>query len=414
MMRSRVGRPDADDLAYLAGLAAGLAGLFAFGFVDVHASRWIGDNDFSGIWAGGRAIVLGLDPYDAASWQETAVSLQGQSPESRVYGYPGWIAVAMIPLGLLPVRDAALVWMVAGIALAAIAVRALLRSRVRGLPAAHTLVGLSLLMSQPALVAFYDGQWSFALLALTCVAILLMHRRPALAGLAGAAAVLAKPQLFLIALPALARDAPRRSAVAALALIAAAIGLSLALAPGWPAEYLRHVLQARLPDRPRVTTLPTALFDLIGPAGLWLAALALVALALASLAFRRGDARLAVALSISLAFAPYTWSYDQLLLLVPLVLGCGVLLRTSRARALALVTAGAGLLLVAAAVLHGVYAEPRGSESFNGLVSAAIAALVTALLWPHRHARLDSADEEHLADRRPGARHALTDGGAGS
>ena len=406
-------RPDADDLAYLSGLVAGVAGLFIFGFVDVHASRWIGNNDFSGIWAGGRALVLGLDPYDAAAWQETSLSLQRQSPESGVYGYPGWIAVAMIPLGLLSVRDAAVVWMVGGIAFAAIAVRALLRSRVRGVPAAHTLVGLALLMSQPALLAFYDGQWSFVLLALTCAGILLTHRRPALAGLAGAAAVLVKPQLFLIALPALAREAPRRSAVAALALLAAAIVLSLALAPGWPAEYLRHVLQARLPDRPRATTLPTALFDLVGPAGLWLAAAALVALALASLAFRRGDARLAVALAISLAFAPYAWSYDQLLLLVPLILGCGVLLRESRTRALALVTAGTGLLLVVAAVLHGVYAEPRGSESLNGLVSAAIAGLVTALLWPHRHARLDSADEERFAGRGPGARQEPADPGAG-
>lgn len=407
-------RPDADDLAYLAGLAAGLAGLFVFGFVEAHASRWIGDNDFSGIWAGGRAIVLGLDPYDAASWQAASLSLQRQSPESAVYGYPGWVAVAMIPLGLLPVRDAALVWMVAGLALAAIALRALLRSRVRGMPVAHTLVGLSLLMSQPAFVAFYNGQWSFVLLGLVCIAVLLLHRRPALAGVAGAAAILVKPQLFLIALPALARDAPRRSALAGLALVAAAIVLSLALAPGWPQEYLRHVLQARLPDRPRATTLPTALFDLIGPPGLWLAAAALVALALASLAFRRGDARLAVALAVSLAFAPYAWSYDQLVLLVPLILGCGVLLRTSRARALALVTAGTGLLLVVAAVLHGVFAEPRGSESLNGLVSAAVAALVTALLWPHRHARLDSADEEHLAGRGPGAHHALTDGDSGS
>ena len=379
-------RPDADDLGYLAGLVAGALGLVAFGFVEAYESRWLAANDFSGIWAGGRAIVLGLDPYDPATWQATALSLQGQLPESRVYGYPGWIALAMVPLGALPLRVAALAWTIVGIALAATAIRALLRDRVPGLPAVHALAGVTLLLSQPAFVAFYNGQWSFVLLALTSFAVLQLHRRPALAGMAGAAALLAKPQLFLLALPVLARNATGRAAVAALVVVLAAVVAALALAPGWPGAYVEHVLAARLPGRPRATTLPTALFDLFGPAGLWLAAATLIGLALASIRLGRGDAGLAVALALSVAFAPYAWSYDQLLLLVPLILACGVLRRGDRSGALALATAGTSLLLVAALLLHGLYADPRASESLNGLVSGAVAVLVTALLLRHRGA----------------------------
>lgn len=393
-------RPDTDDLAYLLGLILGVAGLFAFGFVDARETRWVAANDFSGIWAGGRALVQGADPYDPASWRDLALRLQGQTPETLVYGYPGWIAVAMMPLGTLPLRTASLVWVVAGMTLAAIAMRALLRDRTPGLPAVHTLVALTLVLSQPALLSFYDGQWSFLLVALVSTALLQRRRYPALAGAAGAVALLAKPQLFLLALPALARNASRRAAAVALAVVAAAIVISLVLAPGWPEPYVRHVLASRLPGRPRVTTLPTALFDLVGPTGLWLAAVTLIALAFASARFGRGDAGLATALALSIAFAPYAWSYDQLVLLVPLVLGCGVLARRDRRRALVLATIGTGLLLVGGTLLHGLYAEQRGSESLNGLVSAGIACLVTALLWPHRGAPLNSPDEEHLARGR--------------
>ena len=365
---------------------AGALGLVAFGFVETYESRWLAANDFSGIWAGGRAIALGLDPYDPATWQATARSLQGQVPESRVYGYPGWIAVAMVPLGALPLRVAALMWTIVGIALAALAIRSLLRDRVPGLPAVHALAGVTLLLSQPAFVAFYNGQWSFVLLALTSVAVVQLHRRPALAGVAGAAALLAKPHLFLLAVPVLVWNAPRRAAVAALAVVAAAVVVSLLLAPGWPPAYVEHVLNARLPGRPRATTLPTALFDLFGPAGLWLAAATLIVLAVASVRLGRGDAGLAVALALSVAFAPYAWSYDQLLLLVPLILACGLLRRGSRTLSLALATAGTSLLLVVALLLHGLYADLRASESLNGLVSGTLAVLVTALLLRRRSA----------------------------
>lgn len=394
-------RLDNDDLAYLLGLIIGIAGLVVFGFVELREARWVGANDFSGIWAGGRALALGLDPYDPSSWRATAVSLQGQVPETAVYGYPGWIAVAMVPLGSLPLRIASLVWVVAGMALAAIALRALLRDRVPGLPAVHTLVALALVLSQPALLAFYDGQWSFVLIALMCFA-LLARRRPALAGAAAAVALLAKPQLFLLAIPALARNAPRRAVGVAVAVVLAAVVISLVVAPGWPTQYSQHVLSGRLPDRPRATTLPTALFDLFGPAGLWLAAATLVGLAVISLGFGRGDAGLAAALALSIAFAPYAWSYDQLLLLVPIVLSCGVLARRSRLRALALATIGAGLLLVGGTLLHGLYADARASESLNGLISAGIAGLVTALLWPHRGARLNSPNEGPSPSRGAG------------
>lgn len=380
-------RPDPDDLAYLAGLAGGALLLVLAGFVELRETRFASSNDLSGIWAGGHALVSGADPYDAATWRATATGAQGQVPETTVYGYPAWIALLMAPLGLLPVRAASLLWTVAGLALAAVALRGLLRDRASGLPALHTLAGLSLLVSQPAIVSFYDGQWSFLLLALVCAALVLLARRPARAGVLAGAALLVKPQLFVLALPQLARGAPPRALVAALLTAATAVAMSLVVLPGWPAPYVAHVLLARLPEAPRVTTVPTALFDLAGPAGLWLAALLLLGLAVATVRLGTGDDALAVALATSVAFAPYAWSYDHLLLLVPLVLATGAVARRDRRAALAGAVAGAALLLVGATVLHGLFADARRSESLNGLVPGAMAVLVTVLLWPPRRTR---------------------------
>lgn len=373
-------RPDNDDLAYGLGLALGLLGLIGFGFAALREARYVDANDFAGIWAGARALALGSDPYDAETWRATALALQSQIPETAVYGYPAWVAAALAPLALLPLRAASLVWTIGGMVLAAAALRALLRDRVPGLPAVHTLTGLALLLSQPAVISFYDGQWSYLLIALVSLALVLERRRPAIAGSIGALAILAKPHLFLLALPGLAREAGPRAALAAVTTAAVAIAISLAAAPGWVAPYLQHVAASRVPATPRGTALPTALFDLVGPAGLWLSAGVLLAVALLAATAAPGDRRLAASLAVSIAFAPYVWSYDHHLLLVPLVLACGALRRVALRLALALAVAGSLLLLIGGTVLHGVFADARGSESFNGVVSGGFAVLVTALL----------------------------------
>lgn len=141
------GRRDLEG--YLAGLAAGLAGLIAFGFVDLWLGRYLLGNDFSGIWAGPRALASGHDPYDPSTWHTTAFALQGQVPQTVVYGYPGYVAIALLPLALLPLPAAAIIWAVGGIALAAVALGALLRRVAPGLPVVHGLFGATLFLSQP-------------------------------------------------------------------------------------------------------------------------------------------------------------------------------------------------------------------------------------------------------------------------
>jgi len=368
------------DFAFFAALAAGLLLVVFLGPLD-RRLELVRDNDFSGFWAGARALVTGRDPYDTATWAATTLVLGTQAPDTAVYGYPPWVALALVPLALLPLEAAAWLWMIAGVVLAALALRALLRACLPGNAPAHAAIGLALLMSQPGFHALVLGQWSFLLVAALAAVVLALRRgHGGRAGLA-ALALLAKPQLVVIAtiglaVAALRGDPARRAAaVAAAGAAAIVVGSTLALPHWWPA-WSAAVAPQRLAHP---ASLATALGDLLGGGGGPLALALTVAGVAAALAFRPGgDASLAVWLALSLAGAPYLWSYDHLLLIVPLVLAAGALATRDTAAATRLVVACAAVLLLASPLLY-VLAVARHRESFSAIVPLAFfVALATA------------------------------------
>ncbi len=375
------------DLAFFAALVAGLLFVAFLGPLD-RRLELVHDNDFSGFWAGARALVTGRDPYDAATWMGTTVALGTQAPDTAVYGYPPWVALALTPLALLPLEAAAWLWMIASVVLAALAVRALLRTCLPGSAPAHATIGLALLMSQPGFHALVLGQWAFLLVAaLSAVVLALRRGHGGRAGLA-ALALLAKPQLVAIAAIGLAvaafRGHPARhaAAVAAAGTAAIVVGSTLVL-PHWWQAWSAAVAPQRLAHP---ASLATALGDLFGGGGGPLALALTVAGVAAALAFRPGgDASLAVWLSLSLAGAPYLWSYDHLLLIVPLVLAAGALARRDTAAATRLVLAGAAILLLASPLLY-VLAVARHRESFSTLVPLSLFVMLAAACRPVRDA----------------------------
>src|SRR5205814_10308122 len=135
--------------------------------------------DVGGIWAGSRAIVDGRDPYDPLTWRAVAATYGTQAPDTDVYGYPRWVALALVPLALLPVATAAAIWLWGGVALAVLAVRALLRDTLPGAAPAHAVVGGTLFVAQPGYQSIVNGQWTYFLIAASCaVLVLLRSARP--------------------------------------------------------------------------------------------------------------------------------------------------------------------------------------------------------------------------------------------
>ncbi|MGH2378660.1 MAG: glycosyltransferase 87 family protein, partial [Candidatus Limnocylindria bacterium] len=172
-----------DLVAYLAGLAAGATVLVLFGFVERLGSN-VQTNDLAGFWAGPRALLDGVDPYDAETWQATIARLGTQTTPDPVYGYPPWMLIALVPVALLPLGLATVLWTVVGVSVAVAGTWSLLRSVAPGWPLLHALSGATLLGSQPAIVSFYSGQWTFLLLGATAfMTVLFLRARYARAGM---------------------------------------------------------------------------------------------------------------------------------------------------------------------------------------------------------------------------------------
>ena len=376
-----------DFIAYLVGLALGAAILIASGYAD-RSPDAVRQGDFAQFWVGPRAFILGMDPYAPATWRTTAVSLGALTTDTSVFGYFGWSLVLLYPFALLDLDAAAAVWLFVGLAAAAIAMWTLLRAYLPGIPVAHTLIGLALLGSHPARLNVLLGQWGFVLLAaLAGVIVLLRAGRPVSAG-AGAVLFMVKPQLFLLSAPALAAWAAlngrRRFVVAAIVFAAALALVSIVLLPQWPGAWLREMPSQRLFDPPQTTTIATVLHGVLGPAGTWLALGTIVAGALVAFRFDlRGDAALAVWLALSSVAAPYTWSYDHILLLVPLVVASGVVAHRSRRAAVLLVVAGALTFLIVTTLLA-VVAAARNLESYSAVVPVLMYVMIVWSLWPQR------------------------------
>lgn len=284
-----------------------------------------GINDFVGLLAGGRAILSGVDPYDRTAWTAFATSV-GQPPETAVFGYPPWTALAFVPLALLPTAAASLVWTAGGLAAATVSCVTL--ARRAGWPVVPS--ALLAAASWPAILVFLQGQWGYLLVALAVVVILALDAgREGRAGVAWGLMVLAKPHLFVLGslvLGVIALARHRRAALAAAATVAAGVVAGTVAAPGWLAPYLAIVLTRRGARQTQEPNLAGLAGDLAGDAWpiLWTIAVVLLALAVLSAARRapraqRGRVFVGGTIALSVLAAPYSWSYDHYLA-VPLAM----------------------------------------------------------------------------------------------
>lgn len=384
-LEDRVTRNRVADLAFASGLALGLVLLFVFGFFDVR-DRVVGHNDFTYTWAGARTVVDGGNPYEPSAWLGTAARYGTTTPRETVFGYPPWIALAALPFALLPVPIASGIWTFGGMALAALALRLLLRGLDPAPPLVHFLSGLALFASQPGSANMWSGQWTFVLLAVLVMAVVAVRERRR-GPLVAAFLLTTKPQLVVFAFPALARAANARWGPRYLALATVPPAIAIAIGwlafPGWLEAWRTKLFEQRLAVQPP-TTLANGLGDLIGPLGAVIAAGLVLALVGAGLAFTpRGDAFLAVWLAISATAPIYSWSYDHLLLIVPLVIATAVVGRRSRRAGVTFAAVGFGAFLIVPVLLY-VVADARQNESFNIFVPLTVAVGCIAVLWRQR------------------------------
>jgi len=389
------------DLAFFTAIAFGIL-FIAFGGPLGRRLEMVHMNDFSGFWSGPAAYLQGTFPWDPARYSDVAVALGTKAPDALVYDYMPWVMFFLMPLALVPLEVAGWIWMTLSMTAATFALRGLLRAYLPGMTAAHAALGLALFAGQPGFHAVVLGQWSLLLMsAVAAVVVALRAGRPALAAIP-TLLLLAKPQIFVftpigLAYGALRRPTFRRYVIVAGALAIIVVAISWALVGDWLTPWL-----ADIPGRRtlRSAVLLSALNELLGPAGRWLAAAIILAGAFVASRFAAGsDASLAAWLSLSSAGAIYSWSYDQVLLFVPLVITAGLLARESPSRARTFALAWAGVFLIVSPVLYAV-AVVRHDETFSCVVPIAAFISIVSLLWSRRRDEAEGAARPLSASER--------------
>ena len=380
------------DLAYFTAIAFGLLFVILGGPL-ARRLEMVHFNDFSGVWSGPSTFLLGISPWDPARYSDVAIALGTKTPDALVYDHMPWTMFFVLPLALVPLEVAGWIWMLIGMTAATFALRAMLRAFLPGMAAAHGALGLALFVGQPGFHAVVLGQWSLLLMSAVAATVLLLRAGHARLAAVPSLLFMTKPQVFVftalgLAYGALRRPVFRRYLIAAIVLASAVIAVSwtlvsLTVQGDWLSAWL-----ADIPGRRtlRSAVLQSALNELIGPIGRWIAAALILFGAFLASRFTPGsDSSLAAWLSLSSAGAIYSWSYDQVLLFVPLVIAAGVLARTSPAVATRFALVWAGVFLVVSPILYAI-GVVRHDETFSCIVPDAAFVAIVALLWRRRRA----------------------------
>jgi hypothetical protein len=271
--------------------------------------------------------------------------------------------------------------------LAAVALRALLREFMPGRAVVHGMLGLALFAGQPGFHTIVLGQWALLLMAAVAAIVLAVRADHARRAGFAALALLAKPQLFVwtalgLAIPAFFDKRYRRFVVFAI-VVAGALVISAWLAfPEWFPAWIRDI-PARRTGRSAV--LLSAFGQLLGTPGRVLAIGVIGAgLVLASRFVPGSDPWLAIWLALSGAGAIYSWSYDHVLLFVPVVIASGVLAAAGREAAATRLAIGAALTFLLVSPVFYAIGVARHDETFSIAVPVALFIAIAWSLWSYR------------------------------
>ena len=319
-------------------LASAVVGFDAWIVTSIQQAK---NSDFFQFWAAGRTILQGNDPYEPLDWRQI-YEQEGHwrwQTDQPVFLYPLRTAFPFVPLALLPVSAAFLVWTLVSEALLFASVVFLTRALSWTTNNSWLLVTLATAMAfEPVSLTILFGQMGIVLLCFVAGSLYLTSRgRYAQAGVL-LALTLIKPQLFLLVYPVLIVTMILRrrwSFLTACATTTAALFVSSwLLVPhllgAWQA-YVGRSATVRFSLSPTIWGAPHSVAVALHREDLWpiVGASALAALlgilTFALFARRRvmaepGNLQTGLSLSMlaSLLIAPYVLSYDFALLLLPI------------------------------------------------------------------------------------------------
>lgn len=342
------------------------------------------NRDFMSLFAGGKAVLRGLDPYDTAVWNPLRAELGSTwMPDDRA-PFPLWTLLLVLPFAALDLGWAAAAWLAFSLCVLGGGLFLLINTFYhKPLPVAEfALVALLTFTHRAVLVSMNNGQITFLLFFILALFLWVVRReRPFLAGFV-LSFVIIKPNPFILFVPAFGLWLlwqKRWHIVAG----AATGGLGMLLIswlvlPGWLFEWLN------VTGKTEVTAITPTVWGLayeilpVGWSVLGLLFVLLVTAVLGLIIFRNPFLTetqvMPLVLIASLLTTPYAWVYEHLLLLIPAIL----LFLAIKQRGLAALV----WLLLVFVLPWGTFwlAENRASDTFTAVVPLIVGLLFYSTL----------------------------------
>lgn len=291
------------------------------------------NSDFFSFWLAGRMIWTHENPYLAINWIQGR-DLFGSTwiPESG-FLYPLPLALFYAPLGLLTPYHAFLVWIVLLEIMIGFSVLLLFRHQVKSLRIHYLIPFLAgVILFRPTLITLFDGQISGLVLLILTGVILFWEKDKWIFGAVLLPLIALKPNLGIPVIIFLTFWLFIQKKVRALiALICSGLFLvmiGMAINPHWITDYLAigssKIVQTfgYSPTLWGLTALlmnfslkPTLIFGGAAVSGLLIGIIYLI--------WKKRNTitplwNVGLAITTTLLVTPYTWSYDQLLLVIPI------------------------------------------------------------------------------------------------
>jgi hypothetical protein len=327
--------------------AAGILLLGSLALLSTTLYRNAADRDFICYWSSAKLLLSHQNPYAGPAVLKIENLAGAGYREPFIMRNPPWALLLVAPLGFFSAPVGAFVWLVALIALALLAVKCL---RLGGKPPP-----LVVYLFAPIIGCAMAGQTSIFLLAGIAFFFKYHQRQPWLSGLALLMPAM-KPHLFLLLWPVILIESVKRKNWRLLAVSGAGLALAATVPLFFDPHIWAHYLAAMRAEHIEgqyLANLSFLLRFMVPKHPVWVQAVpSVLGMALASRYYWRrrhlwnwrvdGAALLLVSTMVS----PYSWPFDQLLLLPAIMHVCSVEPGRRRVPWLAIVNGVVVVLLV--------------------------------------------------------------------
>ena len=287
--------------------------------------------DFLQFWAAGKMNWLNLSPYNPVEWQALRLQYGSGWMPNRIFTYPLPLYRLLAPLGLLPLQSAYLVWnslTLMYLVLTPLVIAAIQRVSSKWNYVLFTLIGMAVF--RPVLVSVRNGQITGLILMLCLLTVWLVERNKPFWGGIALGLCMIKPQIGFCLLIIFAfwillnRKWRVLSGIISCELSLWLIGFLSD--PGWVQAFLQesgNKIDLYSSQTPTIWGIVGLVVNQPGVHYTIALALSAALVLLTCWTIYRWNQNINVlevmclAVPVVLLITPYTWAYDQILLLIP-------------------------------------------------------------------------------------------------